>query len=533
MESINSGTRLHLCWYLPSVLNQYMCAPFDYLSHLIGHEGKGSLFAELRIQDLAVDLITDSEYFCYKNNRLLSLFTVEIFLTDNGNKRLDEVIKLFFEYIAVIRRAGAQEYYFNENQTIALKSFNSKSERDPLSYCVEMAKFLMNYPLEHLLTGNQLYYYFNKQSVDDLLSKLKPETANYIYLGGTFKTELPILKEPWMETKFQELSVPSKWIEQAHSFSGISHCFHYPKPNQFIATKFDLVNDTLPLNAPEREVKDYPVKIYETERMTVWHKSDLKFNLPKASIHLHILNPCTHDSLQNVALSDVLFEYLMILLKTDSYDAQVAGLNWDLQRTYNGIHLQASGFNHKLPDLILLLVQRFDTIKFDPTFTESAKKEVIKFYNNDYQNPEDFNQHLRFSILLEHFYTFIERWTQIESITADKLTNYKKKFLSNLSFEILVQGNITINETIDLSNRIKQIFNLEHNQSGLPYVKIKNRVLKLSNGSHKIRALTLNVKNRISHVVCYYQLEPYNFHSYCYLSLFVEIIGELCFNVLR
>lgn len=522
-------------WCLPPVLDKYLSAPFDYLCSLIGHEGKGSLIAELRNRDLAVDLVTDSEYFNFRNNSLFSLFSVDIYLTDKGAKRLDDVVCLIFEYIAVIRKAGAQEYFFRENQLIAQKSFNNKSEKNALSYAVELGKNILHYPVEHMLVGHKLYYHYDKPAIDELLAHFLPHNANFLHIGGQFDASLPTLVEPWMGTKYQERLIPASWVEQANQSAGVSECFHYPKPNPFIATKFDLLRDTLPENAPERLPTEYPVKILNTDRLSVWHKADFKFNLPKASVHLHLLSPFLDDTLANVALADVLFEYLMLNLKEAAYDALAAELSWDLTPTYNGIHIRASGFNHKLPELVMLILQQLKSIQFDGSFLGTIKNEVSKHYNNDYQEPDNFNYHLRLTLLMDRFYTFLERWSQVESIDKAKLDTYKDSLLSNLSIELLVQGNVTIEETLALGGRIDDLFGLTKGttQTGVPYARVKNRISKLPTGVHRLRALTLTPKNAISCVVCYYQLKPYDLQSAVYLSLFIEMINEQCFNTLR
>ncbi|KAJ6224009.1 hypothetical protein RDWZM_002554 [Blomia tropicalis] len=533
MEAIDSGTRLHINWSLPPQLDKYLSAPFDYLSNLIGHEGKGSLIAQLRKKTLAFDLVTDSVYFCFKNNRHCSIFSVDIYLTEYGTHNLDQVIDLFFEYMTVIRSIGAQDYYFQENQTIASQAFNLKSEKRALNNACDMAKNLLYFPVEHILIGNQLYYHYDKQSIDDLLALFTPETANFVHLGGPFRSNLTTYEEPWMGTKYQHMDVPNTWIEQAKRCTGVSDYFHYPKPNPFIATKFDLLKDGLSSNELKTLTEnEYPTKIFHTDRLTGWYKPDLKFNLPKASIHVHIISPYLCDTLEHVALSDVLCEYLMLQLKEETYDALVANLNWDLTRTDNGIHFHVDGFNHKLTNLIVFLAERFKTLEIEEKFLEFIKKEVVKDYNNNYQESETFNQHLRFLILTKTFYTLIERWTQIESIDLNKLIKYKHQLLSNLSFEILLQGNLTNDEAIDVCKRFESMFNLE-GKDEVPGAKEKNRVVQLPYGTKRIRALTITSKNLTSYVVCYYQLKPHDFQSHCYLSLFVDIISELCFNVLR
>ncbi|KAH9410353.1 Nrd1 complex RNA-binding subunit [Tyrophagus putrescentiae] len=536
MEAINSGTKLLVHWALPPVLDKYLFSSFDYLCALIGHEGKGSLIAELRRRDLAIDLLTESQYFCTKNNSLLSIFGVEIELTPSGARRLEEVVALLFEYITVIRTTGAQEYFYRENQTIAHKSFNNKSERSPMENVVHLATNMMHYPVEHTLSGHSLYYHYDKAAIDDLLAHFLPHNVNLIRVGGPLRDDLQTLTEKWMSTKYQVSDIPAAWIERANQCHGQSEYFHYPKPNNFIATRFDLLRDTLPPSAPERRAEEYPMVVQQTDRLTVWYKPDFKFNLPKAAIQLHILNPCFDGSLQELTLADVFFEYVIYKLKEDTYDALAAELDWTLQQTYNGISIITGGFNHKLADLVILILKRLKTIDFEPTILESMKVEVAKHYNNAFQDQETFNTNLRLLTLLDRSYSYLQRWPLIGAIDRAQMEQYKAKVLSNLSVELLVQGNFSHEETIQLGKRVEEILQLPcpaAQSGGPPYPRQKTLVRELPVGVSRLRALTLSEKNAMSLVICYFQLMPYTLEASIYLSLFIELIDELCFNTLR
>ena len=46
--ALRDSRTLDIYWFLPPLIEQTHCKPAEYVSHLVGHEGKGSLLAALK-----------------------------------------------------------------------------------------------------------------------------------------------------------------------------------------------------------------------------------------------------------------------------------------------------------------------------------------------------------------------------------------------------------------------------------------------------------------------------------------------------
>ncbi|KAH9521126.1 Nrd1 complex RNA-binding subunit [Dermatophagoides farinae] len=533
VESIDDGTRLLINWCLQPVIDQYLISPNDYWASLIGYEGKGSLISLLRERNLAMEIFTDSEIFCQSNNNFFIIFNIDLHLTDMGASNLDTIVQLLFEFLTVLQRSGAQEYYYNEKQAIALYSFNKKSEKDSLSNSIELAKNLLYLPLEHVLTGTSLFYHYDDEIINNFGSQLTIDKANFIVLNKKLEENFETQVEPWMNIKYQSSEIPEKWKSNAKNCSGKSNYFYYPKPNRFLAKNFDLLADTLPQDCAERKQGDYPMKIIDEKRMTVWHKCDFNYRLPNASFNIHILSPFNENCLENVAFNVVLQEYLTIILQEDTYDAYEAHMKWELARTCYGLTLGAKGFNEKLAELVLIVMERFLSVDFSENLLNSIKNDIIKEYRNKNRESQTFNQEIFSSILMERHFSYLNLIQKIQTVTIENLRDYNEKFLSNISFEILVQGNISIKETIELAKRLESMFLNNNKQIDPPLERIKQRVIQIPSGNNRIRLLTLADSSCMSYLELYQQLGPFDIRSKCYQSLFVEMINEQCFHVLR
>lgn len=92
---IKDKKKLELSWIMPDQREHYRNHPGKYVSHLIGHEGKGSLLSFLMKEDLVTSLSAGS----YDNYEVYCEFSVYFDLTDKGLSNIDKIIAYTLHYI--------------------------------------------------------------------------------------------------------------------------------------------------------------------------------------------------------------------------------------------------------------------------------------------------------------------------------------------------------------------------------------------------------------------------------------------------
>ncbi|KAK8953318.1 Zinc-metallopeptidase, peroxisomal [Platanthera guangdongensis] len=107
---IKEGHTLGIIWPVTPEIRHYKEGPSRFLSHLIGHEGEGSLFYTLKKMGWAISLSAgelgwSSDY---------SFFSITIELTDAGHEHHEDIIGLLFKYIHLLKRSGAAKWIFDE-----------------------------------------------------------------------------------------------------------------------------------------------------------------------------------------------------------------------------------------------------------------------------------------------------------------------------------------------------------------------------------------------------------------------------------
>ena len=116
---IKDSHKLNLKFQMPPILKLYDYKPESYYSHLLGHEGIGSLLSALKRFELASGLCAGVCSDNVTNNSLYSVFEINVTLTTNGVANWIYVIVIIYEYLNVLKEKGPQQWVFDELQQLA------------------------------------------------------------------------------------------------------------------------------------------------------------------------------------------------------------------------------------------------------------------------------------------------------------------------------------------------------------------------------------------------------------------------------
>ena len=105
----------------------YKSKPGYYIGNLIGHEAPGSILSYLKSRGWATALSAAA----YKLSPG-GLFTCEIRLTDEGLNHYRDVVKIFFQYLSLLRETLLQEWFFNELKHMVDINFRFKEDKEDM-----------------------------------------------------------------------------------------------------------------------------------------------------------------------------------------------------------------------------------------------------------------------------------------------------------------------------------------------------------------------------------------------------------------
>ncbi|XP_071521407.1 nardilysin-like [Panulirus ornatus] len=363
-------------WVLPSLLKYYHTKPLHYVSHLLGHEGRGSILSYLKKKVWAVGLYSGNDESGFEHNTTCAIMSISIELTDEGFKNIDKVLCVVFQYMAMIQRAGPIERIFREIQQMEQLDFDYAEEQTTIENVENLSEAMQIFPPEDYLTGDTLLSEYNPQVIKECLDALVPEKCNIIISSKTVDEQTICQEtEEWFRTKYSVEEIPKVWKEQwANPQSNPD--LHIPAPSNFIPDNFDLL-------APEKEVPDYPQKLYEDEWGALWFRQDQKFKLPRTYCYVYLITELPLQSPRLAALLDLYLKLFQQQVMEDIYPASMAQYYFSISATEKGLVMKMNGFNQKLHQLLDLLLHHMETFQDnlnEKTFQE-IKQQQLKYYH--------------------------------------------------------------------------------------------------------------------------------------------------------
>nr|XP_022903817.1 insulin-degrading enzyme [Onthophagus taurus] len=531
-----SGDRLRTCTYMvpikdirnlnlifptPDLIELYKSQPGNYISHLIGHEGPGSLLSALKERGWSNSLVAGNK----PAPRGMGFFGISVDLTEEGIKHIDDIITLIFQYIKMLKDAGPLLWIQEEQRDISAMTFRFKDKESPRSYIVGLVNNLQHFPLEDVLCGGYFLTDWKPEIITSLLNDFNP---NNIRVGVIAKKYVDVVdqKEPWYGTDYKIVTIPQQTLEMWKNVA-VPNDLHLPDKNELIPSNFEVY----PL---EKENTEWPSIIKDTPISRVWFKQDDKFLLPKTNLMFDFVSPLAYLDPLNCNLTHMFVQLFKDSLNQYAYAAELAGLKYELSNTKYGLILVLSGFNDKQSVFLDKVMEKLTSFKIDPKRFEIFKENYIRMLKNfAAEQPYQHAVYYLAVLLTEHSWTKQELLAATEQLTVDRLEAFIPQILSKMHVECLLHGNLTRSKGLDLveivENRLQQSVNM---QPLLPRQLLLNRELKLEDGCNYL----YEVQNEVHIASCvelYYQCGVQNTASNMLLELFSQIIHEPCFNVLR
>ncbi|KAG2427393.1 hypothetical protein HYH02_014613 [Chlamydomonas schloesseri] len=179
---VKEGQSLEMVWQVPPSERQYRQQPLGYLSHLLGHEGEGSVFALLKARGWASALWAGESG---GGMSFASFFTVHIELTEEGQRHIQQVAQAVFSYIGLMRAPGGIcGRIWEEVRGLAQLHFDTRDKGRAFSYTTSLAAGLHTYPPQDLLPA--LYgvpLAFDPPAISAALDLLTPEAVRVFWIS--------------------------------------------------------------------------------------------------------------------------------------------------------------------------------------------------------------------------------------------------------------------------------------------------------------------------------------------------------------
>ncbi|KAJ5223283.1 Peptidase M16 core [Penicillium chermesinum] len=423
--------------YFPFLDEQdlYDSRPSRYISHLIGHEGPGSVLSYLKAKGWANGLSAGAMPICPGS----AFFTISVRLTPEGLKQYREVAKVIFEYIAMIKEREPEQWIFDEMRNLSEVDFRFM-QKIPASRFTSNLSSVMQKPLDRkwLISGGLLRR-FDADLIKQALSYLRADNFRLIVVSQDFPGEWDE-KEKWYGTEYKVEKIPKDFLsglEAALKSTDATRTsnVHMPHKNEFVPTR---------LTVEKKEV-DEPAKtpklIRHDDRVRLWYKKDDRFWVPKGTIHVTLRNPLVWATPANLIKTRLYCELVRDALDEYSYDAELAGLDYHLSANILGLDISVGGYTDKMSVLLekVLTTMRDLTINQD-RYDIITERLARAFRNAEYQQPfyqvGDYTRYL----LSERSWINEQYIEELEHVTSHDVIKFFPQLLEQTHIEVLAHA---------------------------------------------------------------------------------------------
>lgn len=532
LEAVKDVHILDLSWTLPCLRQDYLKKSEDYLAHLIGHEGRGSLHSFLKARGWITSISAGVGDEGMHRSSIAYIFGISIHLTDSGLGKIVEIISFVYQYLKLLRHVSPQEWVFKELQDIATMEFRFAEEQPQDDYAAELAANLLVYPAEHVIYGEYAYEVWDEELIKYVLGFFKPETMRIDVVSKSFANSQDFQCEPWFGSRYTEEDVSPSLMELWKDPPEIDASLHLPSKNEFIPCEFSICADKAYKDLTSMSC---PRCILDEPSMKLWYKLDNTFKLPRANAYFRISLKGGCDDVKSCVLTELFILLLKDELNEIIYQASVAKLETSVSIVSDKLELKVYGFSDKLSVLLSKILSIAKS--FTPTDDrfKVIRENMERTLNNTNMKPLSHSAYLRLQVLCERFWDVDEKLSLLNNLSLADLKAFVPELLSQLYIEGLCHGNLLEDDTINIS----KIFRNNFSAQPLPVeMRPEEHVICLPSGANLIR--DVRVKNKLepnSVAELYFQLEPEtgmeSIRLKALADLFDEIVEEPVFDQLR
>lgn len=279
IEPVMDNNSLTIVWFLPNTEKCHDTKPLLYHSHILGHEGKGSLLSNLMKDGLATSTSTfvDHVLSSYSN------FYLDIHLTDKGIEQYEEVVKRVWAQIKLMKDKGPQEYIFKDYQRTNELHWEFLEKMSYSRYTTWLASRMHLFSendVEDVLSSAHLIKEFDPKHIDELSHMIHDHTNCNIYLTTKKNQGKTDKNEKWYGTNFGKEPYREELLSKIQSDEKFDD-LDLPQKNKYLPQDLELL-------PAKPDWSEEPIKLRDTSSSVIWYKKDDKFRQPRCQITLRI-----------------------------------------------------------------------------------------------------------------------------------------------------------------------------------------------------------------------------------------------------
>ncbi|MDX1457724.1 MAG: insulinase family protein [Marinobacter sp.] len=512
VESVRDVRSLNLLFPIPSQEPLYRTKPASYVANLLGHEGPGSLFDVLKtrgwVEVLSAGTNTDTGHE--------AVLEIGMELTPEGLANREQIIRLTFAYLEMIRENGISRDHFEEMERLADINFQFQEQQDPVHQAMRLAMQMARVAPTDVLRSPWMMDEYDPQGYRAVLERLTPDNVLIATLSQQPLDESSPTTR-WYETPYRISALNQDTLSAAPP-AELASQLALPEPNPFVPESLEMVS------GPSM---DAPIKLGDQNGLSTWYARDTRFETPKANIYLSLRSPVARASAREQVLASLLVDSIETNLNAYAYPARLAGLNYKIYPHLRGITVRVGGYSDKLHVLLARVLSQVAQPVFSPRRFEIARNKLLDNLRNKAQaRPVEQTGEFVQTTLIEGAWGTEAQIKATEAVTFDDLQAFAKRFLARLDPVMLAHGNLTEAEVLNVAQQVNAYL-LDHSE----HVTVpRNGVRELPAGETRV---SLEVHHPDTGYTLYLQGQNTGFDERARYRLLAQLLGAPFYEDIR
>lgn len=484
------------------------------IAHLLGHEGEGSLYAMLKSKGWVNSLSAGRGLMA--NN--YSTFEIDMDLTDEGWKHIDDIGKSVFQYLSLVRKTGIQDWVFDEIRRMNDINFNFSEKRSASSESMSISNNLHYYKPALAVKAAYHLEAFDKKQIHRVFKYLKPRYMRLFVVGKELEPATSLVSK-WYSAPYhvRPLTDKERYRWRNH---GENSELSIPARNIFLPTDISIKSLVT--------ISNQPIIIMEKPGVIVWHKQDSEFKVPRNDIHIDIQTKKTYSSIRNSMLTNLYVALINDALNEFAYPAMIAGLHYSVHSSGRGIAISLGGYNDKQDVMLAAVLDKIINLKVSPDRFLIKKEKLLRHLENSYLD-RPFQQTMRhLSIMLrDNRYIAEEKIKAVNAIKYTDIETFKGEVFSDVRLQVFSHGNMVKDDVINITESvIKSLSPFTRFHGDQPMLK----GIKLGIDSYHYKII---IDHDDSSIITYYQAKNDHIKTQAMYAFIVQILKAEFFNQLR
>ena len=443
---------------VPSTYTEYQSSPLGYLSHLLGHEGPGSLFDVLKQKGWVESLKAGPEFM----DRVQGSFSVSMGLTQEGLDEIASIGEFLFRTINLIREGGIEEWRFDEQAKLGQIAFRYAQEIDQGRLAQSLSSRLQRYPHEDVLSGPYLMEQYDPERIRELLDYLNPQNVNMRVVAPDLETDQA---SEYYDVQHRLYSIDNTLI-QRWSDVGRDPLLAMPGPNRFIPARLELLDD--------QEASTMPVRLDNQHGIDLWHQYDAEFGGPRANLYVTFMSPVSNQGPGDRIMTELYVQLVIDQLSDIVYDAYLAGIGYELFSHYRGVTLKISGYESPQADLLKVILDALMNPDLGQQNFEIVSQSVERGLKNIFRDtPANQSIHELYRILMVPYWTENERLAALEKADRESMQDFLKRFYRDMQVVMLSHGDVSSESSLQNAQMVSELISRHQPKANTPRLELR------------------------------------------------------------